>query len=233
MLKSAIRSVIPAFGYSFPSANEVIEEFEKTKFTPDISRLTEKEWHPVFVCDELKKDHLKHNLLGMDAKFAYPAYTQGLFQLWEPRDDATLSSVPIKHYDPYALDIRFFPKAAKIKGEVYYIRSLQFLVLDNYKQNTVEFRRQKSMVIVPYRPVKWLKDPYLDPDNTRSGYHSPIKVGEERIHLARVWMYVGRKAYWEPLLNAFSFKPAETFTSEKRNWCKTYYSIRKPKAQKK
>jgi hypothetical protein len=219
---------------SAPSLHEVVAEMDKTKYTPDISRLEEQEYHLLFVCDELKKDHAKHDLLGMDAEYLFPAYTRSVYQFWQS-DDPTVSPVPMKSGDKASI-VRYFPKPAKIKGELYAVRSQQFLLLDNYKQNTVEFRRQKIMVIVPYRTVVWLKDHSLDPAfgplvNAIQGERytgKSIKTTKEKVHLLRVWMYIGRSKHWNPLLTAYDFKPVEVFQSRNRPWCPNYSYIRRP-----
>lgn len=228
MFKSAIRKVVPEYGYSVPMLHEVLAEEAKTKYTPDISKLEEQEWQSVFVCDELKKDHLKHSLLGDDLHYAGPAYTQKKYRFWENRDDPTVSPIPMKVLDKESDAVLYFPPPALVKGELWYIRSQQLLTLDTYKQNTVEYRRQRVKVILPHRQVVWLKDPYLDPEETRSGYRPSLKLGPEMVYIFRPWMYLGRRLFWEPHLTAYNFKPVSLYQSE-RQWCKQFYHVKRPR----
>lgn len=228
MLTKLVRAVVPDYGYSKPTQGEILAEFEKTRYTPDISKLEEQPWHLVFVCDEFKKDHLKHHLLGEDKHYAGPAYTQKMFRFWDKRDDPTQSPIPMKALETENGFVRYFPPLARIKGELWYIRPLQFLTLDTEKQNTVEFRRQRVTTVLPHRPLVWLKDPYKDPEETRSGFRPSTKLGDERVYIHRPWMYLGRRVFWEPHLTAYDFQHVPLFPSE-RQWCKQFYHVKKPR----
>lgn len=228
MLTNIVRNIMPSFGYTTPSREEVLAELEKTRYTPDISKLEEQAWWQVFVCDELKKDHLKHDLLGEDKLYAGPAYTQKLYRFWDKRGDPTQSPIPMKALEKENGFVRYFPPLARIKGEVWWVRPQAFLTLDTYKQNTVEYRRQQIPVILPYRPQVWFKDPYLDPEETRSGYRPTNKLGAERMFVYKPWFYLGRRVFWEPHLTAYDFTNVPLFNSE-RHWCQQFYHVRKPK----
>lgn len=226
MFKSAMRKIIPDYGYTAPSVEEVLFEELRTKYTPDISVLEEQAWQPVFVVDELKKDHVKHSLLGEDKHYAGPAYTQLKYRFWEKRNDPVQSPIPMKALDKENGFVRYFPPPARIKGELWYIRSQQMILLDTYKQNTVEFRRHRVTVILPYKPQVWMKDPYKDPDNTLSGFRGSMKLGNERVHLFRPWMYLGKATFWQPHLTAYDFTHVSLFKSD-REWCQQFYHVKK------
>jgi len=226
MLTSTLRRLVPEYGYTLPSREEFLAELEKTKYTPDISKLEEQAWQKVFVIDELKRRHLKHSLLGEDIHYAGPAYTQDPYRLWVKRNDPTASPIPMKASKEDNGFVRYFPSPAKIKGEVWFVRSERLLALDTYKQNTVEFRRKRVTVILPYRPLTWLKDPYKDPDNTLSGYRPSVKLGEERVYLLQPWMYVGRHTFWEPHLTAFDYEGGALHKSS-HPWCSTFYHVKR------
>jgi len=227
MLTNTIRKIVPTFGYTVPTREEFLAELAKTKYTPDISKIEEYAWMPVFVCDELKKNHLKHNLLGDELHYAGPAFTRMTFRLWEKRSDPTASPIPMKAQKEENGFVRYFPPPARIKGEVWIIRPQQFLVLDTYKQNTVEFRRKRVEVLLPHRPLVWLKDPYKDPENTLSGYRPPIKLGDELVYIFKPWMYIGRSSFWDPHLTAFDYEAGSLFKSD-REWCQQFYHVRRP-----
>lgn len=231
MLKELVRTIVPSYGYSLPDTSKIWTALDETKFTPDIARLEEYSRHLIFVADELKKDHLHHDKLGNGCEPWFPAYTQKNFQFWQP-NNPLLSPIPTK---PVGDRVPWFPPYAKIKGEVYSIPSGHFTVLDRYKQNTVEYQRERVRLIVPYRAVVWLKDHNLDPafgvqeTFCRSAYEgSSIRHSDEAVHLIWAWMYIGKRSFWDPLLQAYDYSAVETFNSRRRRWCETYYYIRRP-----
>lgn len=236
MLKRLIRRIVPSYGY------EDIEEFrlqmlEASKFTPDIAKLEQYDWQLLFVSDELKRDHMMHQKIGhpeYGTQFQFPAFTQASYHYWDP-PEAWSSPVPMK-VEGFTNPLPFFPPIAKIKGEVHLIRPQLFhLELDRYRQNTVEFRRERIRLTVPYRKVEFLKDHNLDPDFgvqdlfSRSEYTgSSVKTSEERVAIIRAWMYIGEPKYWDPLINGYDYGHVEAFQSNRRKWCPEYYHIRRP-----
>jgi hypothetical protein len=138
--------------------------------------------------------------------------------------------------DGFQNPLPFFPPIAKIKGEVYKVRPQQFhLELDRYRQNTVEYRRERVRLIVPYRKVEFLRDHNLDPSFgvqeafSRSDYTgSSVKTSEEVVAIIRAWMYIGEPKYWDPLISAYDYGHIETFRAKNRRWLQEYYNIRRP-----
>lgn len=230
MFTSALRKVIPTFGYGDISAL-AYAAVAASRFTPDIAELEEAAWRHIFVVDGLKRDHIMHHLLGPDAVFRFPAYTQDSFLFWE-------SDTPFDHRVPMKArlgeaNIHGFPPIAKIKGEVFRIRPQRFLKLDEEYQNTIEFNRTKIKLIVPHRQVQWLKDRSRDPErNEQDLYHhagGAMKTTIESICIVRAFMYIGKPEFYEPMLTPFDWHPVEYYHSEKRRWADTYYNIRRPK----
>lgn len=236
MLKNLIRKIVPSYGY------ENIDAFrhqmlEQSKFTPDIAKLEQYEWQLFFAPDEFKRDHLMHKKIGAPeygTRYQFPGFTQGNFHFWTPPAPWS-SPVPTK-VEGHTNALPFFPPIAKIKGEVHLIRPQLFhLELDPYRQNTVEYRRERIRLIVPYRKVLFLKDHNLDPafgvqeNFSRSEYTgSSIKTSEESTCIIRAWMYIGVPEFWNPLINGFDYGHVETFSSKVRRWADTYYNIRRP-----
>jgi gamma-glutamylcyclotransferase (GGCT)/AIG2-like uncharacterized protein YtfP len=64
----------------------------------------------------------------------------------------------------------------KVCGELYQITKDKLIELDNLRLNGVSFERKRVKLIVPF----------LDPEG------DPIEC--------RAWMYVGKKKYWEPMI---------------------------------
>lgn len=237
-LTSAIRKFVPTYGYTFPSAAEFLLQAQELKYTPDMGFLEQREWQLIFVFDELKKDHLKNELLGEERQLKYPAYTQKPFHVWDKPGNPLFSPVPTEA-NGFTVPIVGFPPIAKIKGEIWKIRPQQFPVLDTYKQNTVEFSRKLVRFIVPYRALVFLKDHTLDPffgpivGNVGANYTgSSVRHSEEMVAIVRAWMYVAEPKFWDPILTAYDFKGLETFSSKQRRWLDQYYYVRRPNLQK-
>src|SRR6266852_3773943 len=234
MLTQAIRSIVPTYGYTVPPYQLLLDELERTKFTPDISTLEEYEWQLFFATDELKKDHTQHKLLGPEVRYKFPAFTQKNFHYWQ-HESPFNSPVPFRVPDGVQYNsLPFYPPIGKIKGQVFVIRPQTFLDLDIYKQNTVEFQRHRVRLVVPYRKVKWLKDHNLDPDFgvqevfCRSNYNGrSIAHSREIVYTVRAWMYIGIPTFWDPLITAYDWGAVEHYNSNRRRWCETFYSIRR------
>ena len=231
MLTQAIRMIAPAYGYEQPSREEVYAELERTKFTPDIALLEEYEWQAVFVTDELKKKFVKHELLGEDRQYCFPAFTQKSYHYWQ-------SNQPWEGAIPFEClqtrnNIVGWPPIAKIKGEVYLIRPQRFLELDRYKQNTVQYVRDRIRLVVPFRRIEWVKDRY-GPDVYKffqqpEHFHGKSTfTSDEHVYIVRAWFYEGKPAYWDPIITAYDYGHVETFHSKNRRWCQEYYTIRRP-----
>lgn len=234
MLTNLVRKVVPTYGYDVTTAQAMLTQaLEDTKFTPDVSTLEEYEWQLYFAPDETKKDHLKHDLIGSDRQYKFPGFTQQNYHYWA-HAAPFLPPIPLVPAAPVNL-LPFFPPVAKIKGEVYAIRPQRFLELDKYKQNGVEYQRQRIRLIVPYRKVLWLKDHNLDPSFgvqdvfSRSRYTgNSTKTSEEYVAIIRAWMYIGKPEFWDPLISAYDYTSVETFYAKSRRWCEQYYNIRRP-----
>lgn len=234
MLTQAIRTIVPSYGYSQPAREEFLAELERTKFTPDIAVLEEYEWQAIFVTDELKKKFLKHDLLGPDKDYCFPAFTQKAYHYWQ-------SNQPWEGAIPFECSqlrnhIVGWPPIGKIKGEVYLIRPQAFLDIDAYKQNTVQYVRDRIRLVVPFRRIEWRKDIYdkafgpLEPNG-----HFPVDYNgkatlttPEHTYTVRAWFYSGKPEYWDPIITAYDYGHVETFHSNNRRWADTYYTIRRP-----
>lgn len=232
MITEALRKFIPAYGYTTPDRSEVYQEYMETQYTPDVDVLEEYEWQLLFVVDELKKDHIKNGMLGADAEYKCPAFTQQDMQFWQA---ATPFASPIPMVASLSASVTGFAPAAKIKGQVYKIRPQVLFRLDKDRQNTVEYIRKRVRLIVPYRMVVWVKDHNLDPafgavgPFHRSEYsHKSIKHSQERVAIIRAWMYLGNPEFWDNIITAYTHRPVEVFSSKNRRWCNQYYHIRRP-----
>jgi hypothetical protein len=211
---------------------DYVAELAATKYTSDVWKIEQYSHQLVFVFDHHKKDHPLNAILGPEAKLRWPGYTMKKFHLWESPAPWDNQFIPT----PVVVDIPRFPPAAAIRGEIWKIPSLQLLRLDMEYQNTVEFQRQRTSLVVPTRKVVFVKDPSLDPDfgvmetiHRRDYTGSSVKHSPEKVAIVKAWMYIGKPEFWNPLISAYDgYKPVEHFESKQRRWLPKYYYIRRP-----
>lgn len=227
MLKAAARLLMPmsSLGYDIPPKEWFQYARMASQRTPDIAKLEEYEYQLYFACDETQVKHLKHSLI-IGSELVCPAFTQSAFNYWTP-NVPFLPAVPMKA-EGYKNLLPGYPPIAKIKGELHLIRPQRFIELDNYKENGVQFLRERIRLIVPYRKVYWLKDisvPPLDADiTTLEG--SSIVLSTERVVTIRAHMYSGIPEYWDKLISNFDYTAVQSFQAKNRRWCPEYYQLR-------
>lgn len=224
--------------YDIPSEDWFQSAREQSIRTPDIAKLEEYEYQLLFACDETQTKHLKHTLIE-DGNYVCPAFTQASFNYWLP-ETPFMPPVPMEGtgYGKYMMPNA--PPTAKIKGELHAIRPYQFKELDRYKENGVQFIRRRVKLIVPYRAVKWLRDPAVAPFDMEeadiergnpyitNGNVPSVYATKEMVVVVRAHMYIGIPEYWDKLISAFDYKSVQTYQSKKnRQWCQQYYQLRK------
>lgn len=237
MLKAAARLLYPGspFGYDFPERNWFEYARQASIRTPDIAKLEEYEYQLIFACDETQIRHVKHDLIK-DGDYICPGFTQSGYNYWLPETPFS-PAVPMKTQG-YRNTLPGYPPIAKIKGQLYAIRPQSFINLDNYKENGVQFQRERVKLIVPYRAVKWLSDPSIAPLDMEpyaieqgnpyvaNGNVPSMYTTKERVVIIRAWMYIGVPEYWDKLISRFDYGSVQTFTAKNRAWCHEYYQLR-------
>lgn len=222
--------------YDIPSPSWFKSVKEQSIRTPDIAKLEEYEYQLLFSCDETQTKQPKHNLIE-DGDYICPAFTQVSYNYWLP-DTPFMPAVPMEAmgYGVYVMPNA--PPSAKIKGQLHKIRPYQFINLDNYKENGVQFSRKRVKLIVPFRAVKVLRDPATVPldmeemDILRGNPHvangnvPSIYATKETVVIIKAWMYIGIPEYWDKLISAFDYKSVQTYTAKNRAWCQQYYQLR-------
>jgi hypothetical protein len=92
------------------------------------------------------------------------------------------------------------------------------------------FTRRRIIVLLPYRPLLTrnvsLREAGKELPLALQG--EKIMLGTERVYLIRAWMYLGKKDYWDDLLDAgwSGFKPVKKFQS-RRQWLGEYAYLTK------
>ncbi len=213
-------------GVRLPSYHEARWITDNCKHSPDLAWLEQHEFQLLFACDDTKHGHSHHCLIEESA-FLATAYTRNKFNFWVQEVGKDRLPIPMEATSDNKT-IRYFPPALKVKGELHIVRTPQFKELDNYKQNTVQFRRKRVNVIVPYRKLTKIKNVDENipirplPRQLQGNLHSHLSP--EAVYLIRAWMYVGKPEYWDNVLDAGfrGFKPVNYYES-KREWLKEYY----------
>lgn len=226
-------------GIKFPSPHEARWITDSVRHTPDLAWLEQHDYQLLFCPDETKEGQSHHCLID-DSEFLATAYSANRFNYWYQKAGDDILPIPMQVYEPAPEHvIRFFPPALKIKGQLRLVRSSpadMFVALDNHKRNTVQFRRKRVNVFVPYRELRYQQNAIAEGDSAAlfrprelpkvlQGTRHAI-LSDERMEIIRCWMYVGMPSFWDNLLDAGyrGFKTVSYYES-KRPWLKEYYDF--------
>ncbi len=166
------------FGLFNKAPKELIYKAQEgCKYTPDAWELQSHAYIPLFVYNEMAKDHFRHDLLEGQMFFCMAFTVDPKLLLWKHNlgDQSTVIAMQ-DNRKPGFSDI----DPSRIKGELWYVRPGRFKELDTYMKNTVQFERSEVRVIIPYFEE--------DIDNTR------------HIFIKKAHMYFGKPSYWDDLL---------------------------------
>lgn len=215
---------------NFPSQHEARWLTDQARYSPDLGWLEQFEYQWFFCADDTKQNHSHHTLIS-DSEFGSTAYTTQPFNYWVLETAQERIPVPMQSTGPSV--IRYFPPSLKIRGELRKVRTNQILGLDTYKRNTLQFKRKRISVLVPYRDAE--RNANVDefgellkpvPRALQGTQH--FTLSPEKIYVIRAWMYVGIPEYWDNVLDAGwrGFKTVNYYQS-KRSWLKEYYDFPK------
>lgn len=227
MLREAVRMLAPSsrIGYKLPDPEFFWSASNSNRYTPDIAQLEAHEWQLYFACDETQRGHLKHDLIG-EHEDKCPGFTQKSFNYWD-HDAPFMPPIPMAA-NGFHNSLPGYPDICKIKGRILKIRPQAFLKLDEYKENGVQFRREKVRILVPWRQLEFIKDPYRPPEWIEQVLSLQTGLTYEKVHVIRAWMYVGVPQYWDKMISVFDYRSVQTFEAKNRQWCHQYYQYRKP-----
>lgn len=227
MIKAAARRFLPgsSFGYALPDEHWFDYAKDETRYTPDVATLELHEWQLYFACDETQIGHQKNDVVG-EAIYKCPGFTQQSFNYWDPK--APFLPPVAMEASGYRNPMPYYPEIARIKGQILLVRPQGLINLDNYKENGVQYTRKKIRIVIPYRALKRISDhpdlPTADIEQEING----IGLTFEKVCIIRCWMYIGIPKYWDQLISAFDYTSVQTYQAKNRNWCKTYYQLRRP-----
>lgn len=219
-------------GFSFnnwPSSHDFrnhLQEVYNSK-TPDWALLEQHQFQLLFVFDELKRGFPQFDLINQHGAYACKAYTKADYEMYI--QSLGLASVPIVL--PSSGEQKMFygrneREPAKVMGEVHIVEPEAFKRLDEYKDNGVQFQRERIRVMVPYRKVIQLNDPEVRKDDLPYGKN--IKHSVARMHVIKTWAYIAVPDYWEPMLDGgYNFIRPHTYEARNKEWFSRYYFFRK------
>lgn len=177
-------------------SDQVIHEINsELAYTPDASILSRFKRQLFFVYDDMMNGGTKSDLIveaSVSGKWPLAnVYTDDTFFFW--KKELGSESFPValdKDVTGFYHGNSFDKAPAKIWGELYAIRPSQFKLLDNEKENGVQFIRRQVSVTLPY-------------------YHGASKFPDTQTY-DDVWMYVGVHEYWDDqLAGIHSSRPIE------------------------
>lgn len=161
------------------------------QYTPDLNQLERKVGHLVFICDETMKAHFRHYIIKDATDTNVRAFTY---------DNLTLIKKDLgKASQVIPLTTRYAGAPyARIRGELYVLAPKQFIELDNYKLNGVQFQRVRVKLLIPYRKLSfdwWAKD--------KSMYEQAVAQTPFWDDTVEAWMYIGLKDYWDEKITQY------------------------------
>lgn len=196
----AIRRLLPGQHQIDPAL--LWEAQNEIQFSPDIAWLEQYQTQLVFVVDDLQSHFKNHSLMsdGLCAGLGH-AFTRDPFLMWKKPLGLESFPIPIVPNANNTSIVRWYPKPAIIKGELYAIRPYAFLALDKHRANGVQFQRRRIRLNYPFHEVKKSDDPIFDPNKTALSrtelkLHQRIFLSERWYANPSAWMYIGREDYW-------------------------------------
>lgn len=177
--------------------------------TPDIVEVESKPLHNVFIYNECKDNHAKHNIIGPEAIYLYTSFTMHKYSTWMKKQGEDTKIVALEKDFPYEKldEVGNWHKESRrfrIKGELYSVRPKLIFALDNYHKNGVEYIRKRIPILIPYRYIE------------RIG--GEVKISEYRVLKKDAWIYIGITEHWEDQLDGgFLFDTVRTFNTKGHN----------------
>lgn len=191
-------------------------------WTPDIIYLETKRYQPLFVYDSMMKGGTEHKLIQNNFRIVegfnpHPTvFSDERFELWQAiaaqsYPIALRTQSPIATLNSKATFGNTF--SARIKGQLFMVRSSLFLELDKERYNGVLFHRRWVKVSQPYR--------LSGSCQTQLGMDS--RLSREYIQPTMAYMYVADTDYWRLAIgeaDSSYFEPSRLFHPRPKMWLK-------------
>lgn len=186
------------------------------KYSPDAFKVQQYLTQKVFLPDCFKKNNAGNISIREFGKLLAPVYTEEQYTFWEKK-------LPWGPWIPLEVEDKKEYKGvgsspAQIMGELWEVPPAYIFNLDRFYKNGVEFVRKRVDLILRTRtihsPTVVNNKVKVDPTTGKYYYdHGVPNVSDWQYDTVRAWMYVGKKNFWEPLLDAgFLFQPVKQFT---------------------
>lgn len=227
-----------------PDAQWIAEASQLYPNTPDLWWLSRRHFQLLFVYGTQMRGHPQHELVMNYGAYAATTYTDGKFSLWKKR--LGKESFPIALEDSTPLPDGHLaagwkpptwslPPRARVQGELYALETPQMYALDKHYENTLEFKRKRVPLIIPYH--KLYRIPYENSDTQKqiaeaigTDFKDQVVTSESCVELVRAWVYIGKSDYWTNQSDHL-FSPGNTFRSRK-GWLGDYYAFTKEEYSK-
>ena len=232
-----LKKISPAPSYGHPDAQWFAEASGENIYTPDIWVLRRYHFQLLFVYGTQMQGHPQHELINDYGAYAATAYTDGQFTLWKKRLGRESYPVALEgsEYLPdghkasgYRCPEWALPPHTRVQGEIYAIKTQQLINLDKHYQNTLEFKRKRVPLLIPYRKLHKI-DTQGEPGgiqefiNQQFDIHDKVVTTENAIKTIRAWMYIGISEYWTSQSNHL-FSPVQVYTP-RLGWLGDYYAF--------
>lgn len=191
----------------------------QNSLTPDIAYLEQHARQNIFIPDDLMRGRMNHRLIEGNLPVHPSCYTLKPFITWQK--DLGEHSFPLPFPDTEVFEIftKYKPEPARIKGELYSLPTHFFWkVLDIHKQNTVQFRRERVSITMPYRHVTFNTDPDADMADKIPN------ISPDYLRTIRAWMYIANREYWDDLIGVhLRTKAVQTYQHDSpKEWISHY-----------
>lgn len=204
----------------------VVPEMEdwhrKYRRTPDLWYLNQHARQLVFIADDFKRGHRRHELIDGQEPIHPSCYTLENFTCY--KKDLGVHSFPLpfeKHVD-FQIHGWYKPELARIRGELYALPSpYLWKVLDIEKENGLQFIRTRVSITVPWAEIKYSVGP-----DANWVEKSPV-ISRDYFVTKRAWMYIARPEYWDDYIGvALGTRGLPLSEHETpKDWIKNFYNF--------
>lgn len=168
---------------------KLVEWSHRNLLTPDIWKLEQLQFQNIFIPDEMMLGKPQNSLIAEFGREGMVPTHPSCFTLEKFtffKKDLGVASYPIameKGWNPEDYH-RVKPVPAKIKGQLYTIFSQGIKKLDIHRQNTLQFKRIRTDISLPFHHVSYSTERPLP------------KISRPYLRTVEAWMYVGIPEYW-------------------------------------
>jgi gamma-glutamylcyclotransferase (GGCT)/AIG2-like uncharacterized protein YtfP len=236
-LKNPLAKLPLGSGKKQPDAKWIAEASQAHPNTPDLVWITRKPFHLLFVYGTQMRGHPQHELVMEHGAYMATAYTDGKFCVWKKR--LGKESYPIAldnstHLQEGHLAAGWkrpdwaMPPRNRVQGELYAIEVNQLIALDRHFQNTLEFRRLRVPMLLPYRNLYKIPETPLQKHIDASLGIPPkdqVVTQSVEIQTLKAWMYIGKSEYWSGKEDHM-FSPVNVYRP-RLAWLGDYYAFTK------